>query len=118
MILSYGLLTKDIEYSDSILEKLFQCTLCGQCELNCPAKVKILDVVKATRKDLLENGHYFPPHKLMKEAVKKSGNVYGEEKKEKGIIQKDAEYALFVGCVGTYREEESVKKTIKLLKKL
>jgi len=54
----------------------------------------------------------------MKEAVKKSGNVYGEEKKEKGIIQKDAEYALFVGCVGTYREEESVKKTTKLLKKL
>ena len=51
MILSYGLLTKDIEYSDSILEKLFQCTTCGQCEVNCPAKVKILEVVKATRKD-------------------------------------------------------------------
>jgi Fe-S oxidoreductase len=118
MILSYGLLTKDIECSDSILEKFFQCTTCGQCEVNCPAKVKILEVIKATRKDLVENGHYFPPHKLMEEAVKKSGNVYGEEKKEKEIIQKGAEYTLFVGCVGTYREEESVNRTIKLLKKL
>jgi Fe-S oxidoreductase len=118
MILSYGILTKDIEYSDSILEKLFQCTTCGQCEVNCPAKVKILEVVKATRKDLVENGHYLLPHQLMQEAVKKSGNVYGEGKKEKEIIQRDATYALFVGCVGTYREEESVARTIKLLKKL
>jgi Fe-S oxidoreductase len=118
MVFSYGLLTKDIKYSDSILEKIFQCTGCGQCEVNCPAKVKILDVVKATRKDLVENGHYFPSHKLMGEAVKKSGNVYGEEKKEIDIIQKGAEYVLFVGCVGTYREEESVDRTIKLLKKL
>ena len=118
MIFSYGLLTKDIECSDSILEKIFQCTGCGQCEVNCPAKVEILDVMKATKNDLVENGHYFLPHKLMREAVKKNGNVYGEEKKEIDIIQKGAEYVLFVGCVGTYREEESAKRTIKLLKKL
>ncbi|MEA3485530.1 MAG: (Fe-S)-binding protein, partial [Candidatus Aerophobetes bacterium] len=118
VILSYGLLNKDIKYTDSILEKLFQCTTCGQCELNCPAKVKILDVLKASRKDLVENGHYYPAHKLMREAVEKNGNVYGEEKKDREKIQKGAEYALFVGCVGTYREEESLRRTLNLLKKL
>jgi len=118
MSLSYGLLTKDIEYTDSILERLFQCTTCGQCEINCPAKVKILDVVKAARKDLVESGYFFSVHKLMKEAVDKSGNVYGEEKREKQPLKKNAQYALFVGCVGTYREEESVKRTIKLLERL
>ena len=107
MIFSYGLLTKDIKYSDSILEKIFQCTDCGQCEVNCPAKVKILDVVKATRNDLVKNGHYFLSHKLMREAVKKNGNVYGEEKKEINIIQKGAEYVLFVGCVGPTEKKKA-----------
>ena len=118
MILSYGLLTKGIEYTDSILENFFQCTTCKQCELNCPAKVKILDVIEAARKDLVDNGYCYPTHKLMREVVEKSGNIYGEEKRKKESVQKGAEYALFVGCVGTYREDESIKRTIKLLKKL
>ena len=52
----------------------------------------------------------------MGEVVEKYGNIYGEEERydwghKKGI----APYALFVGCVGTYREEESVEETIRLL---
>lgn len=118
MILSYGLLRDDIDYSDSATENIFQCATCGQCEINCPAKVKVVDVVKAARKDLVANDHLLAPHKMMREVVEKTGNIYGEEKKKKVLAKQGAEYALFLGCVGPYREKESIKRSVDLLKKL
>jgi len=115
VILSYGLKEGEIECNQLIKERLFQCCLCAQCEINCPAKVKVAGVVRAVRKDLVEAGHYFEAHRMMKEMVKKTGNLYGEERRDFHHPRLGAEYALFVGCVGKYREEESLKRTLELL---
>ena len=54
--------------------------------------------------------------KKMGEVVEKYGNIYGEEERHDwGHKKGSAPYVLFVGCVGTYREEESVEETIRLL---
>jgi Fe-S oxidoreductase len=54
--------------------------------------------------------------KAMGEIVEKYGNIYGEEERHDwGHKKNGAPYVLFVGCVGAYREEESVEETIRLL---
>jgi Fe-S oxidoreductase len=85
------------------------------CTLSCPSGVDPQDLIKTMRKDMVGLG-YDNLFKAMGEVVEKSGNIYGEkERHDWGHKRGKASYVLFLGCVGTYREEESVSETIRLL---
>ncbi len=46
MVLAYGLLQKEIPADPSVLEYLYQCTTCKDCERRCPSKISVVDVVE------------------------------------------------------------------------
>ena len=52
IMISYGLLTGEIEEDESIVKALQKCALCRLCESVCPSRVKIGDIIKAARYDL------------------------------------------------------------------
>src|SRR5512133_858741 len=56
MVLSYGLLQKDIPADPSVIDYLYQCTTCKDCERRCPSKVQVVDVVERARKGLVACG--------------------------------------------------------------
>jgi Fe-S oxidoreductase len=60
MILAYGLLQKDIPADESVIENLFQCTTCRDCERRCPSNIEVVDVVERARKDLVAAGKMLP----------------------------------------------------------
>ncbi len=110
-------LPKDPErhFTDQIFENTFQCTLCKTCTETCPYSLEMYRIIRNARKDLVDLGHFVEGHKIMRDTVLQYGNIYGEPRPEIGHRKKTPEYALFVGCVGTYREQETAEKIMKLL---
>ena len=115
MILLKEIMEGKLPVTEEVAKAMLRCTTCMNCTTNCPSGADPQEVVRAARKDLVGIG--FPNlFKAMGEVVEKHGNIYGEtERHDWGQKKGKADYALFLGCVGIYREEESVKETIRLL---
>ena len=115
MILMKEVMEGKLPVTEGVAQALLRCTTCMNCTVNCPSGVDPQEVIKAARKDMVGMG-YDNLFKKMGEVVEKYGNIYGEEERyDWGHKKGSAPYVLFVGCVGTYREEESVEETIRLL---
>jgi coenzyme F420-reducing hydrogenase delta subunit/heterodisulfide reductase subunit C len=56
LLLSYGLITGEIEPSAYVAEKLFECFYCQNCSKSCSAKVSPTEILTDARADLLEAG--------------------------------------------------------------
>ena len=121
IILTYGLLTGEIEADDSVMENLYTCTTCADCERRCTSKVKIVDILELCRADLVKNGHILPKHKAVCENILKYNNPFGEEKsvvETLGIEPKKAKVGYFAGCTATYRSKKTSAASLSILKKL
>lgn len=54
--LLYGLLTGEVEPSQHLTEKIFECFYCKNCSKACPAKVSPTDILTAAKADLVAAG--------------------------------------------------------------
>lgn len=117
MLVLLEVLERKIELNGELIETLFQCTTCAGCVESCPAGVRVPEIIKQVRKDMVERGNGHPAFKGMEEGLKRHTNIYGEEgRKDFGRKRNErAEYLYFVGCVGSYREEEATLATLRLL---
>lgn len=114
VILSYGLLSGELEPSQYIADKLFKCTLCRDCLERCPSKVQILDIITSARADLVEAGFATETHDYVIGNIKQSGNIDGAE--EVVPLERDGDIPLFIGC--QYSRSNKTRKLIKILEKL
>jgi len=121
MVLAYGLLQKEIPADPSVLEYLYQCTTCKDCERRCPSNISVVDVVESARRDLVAAGHMLPRHRALTDKVVATGNPYGEKKsvpETLGRTPRKAKVGYFVGCTATYRDRELADATLSILGKL
>jgi heterodisulfide reductase subunit D len=79
VILSYGLLSGEIEPSEYIAEKIFQCSFCRDCMERCSANVAVPDILAATRADLFEAGYLVNSGKQLLDKINHSGNIFNKE---------------------------------------
>ena len=115
MILMKEVMEGKLPVTEAVAKAMLHCTTCMNCTTNCPSGADPQEVIKAARKDLVGMG-YDNLFQAMGDVIKKYGNIYGEPKRHDGGHRKGrAPYVLFLGCVGTYREEESVRESIRLL---
>lgn len=125
--LAQDLFHKRYEWSESIIEKIFSCTLCGNCTIQCQQEAgkHALDIFEALREEAVEEG--FGPldaHKFFLENVDKEDNPYGESKKARfeGIPEKyfndQADIIFFTGCTSAFREKDLLLSVLKVLDKL
>lgn len=67
------------ESLDSSNEKgCFDCMLCGNCEANCPMKIKLPEMIRRVRQMQQLEGNQTKANKEMIENVEKNGNPFGE----------------------------------------
>ena len=121
MALCYGLYTGEIEPDASVLERLYQCTTCADCVRRCPSGSRVVDVVEAARKDIAAAGLAGDAQKKIHGSIKKFGNPFGESTKRSDMLGETphkADIAYFAGCTATYRNKETAKAAISILKKL
>ncbi len=57
LVMLHALLQGDIDPSDSIAEKIFECYMCKRCEASCSAKVEITELFQDARTDFAEAGY-------------------------------------------------------------
>lgn len=115
VIMSYGMLEKELEPDDSVVSALYQCTLCRDCNRRCPSKVKVPDIVRAARADLVEAGFAYDSHKAFIDNIKKTGNIFADT--EVMAPLRDGEIPVFVGCQFLARPNQT-KMYLKLFEKL
>ncbi len=121
IVLTYGLLTGDIEADDSVVENMYTCTTCADCVRRCPSKVEIVDIIELCRADLVKNGHILPKHKGMCENILSTGNPFGEKAPRAEVLGRkphNAKIGYFVGCTATYRSKNTARATMSVLDKL
>jgi len=109
-----------IDLNDELIETLFQCTTCASCFENCPSGVEVPDIIKVARRDMVNMGSCHPAFTGMNAVLKKHTNIYAETEPEdfERERNKEAEYVFFIGCVGSYREDEATMATLDLLDRL
>jgi Fe-S oxidoreductase len=105
---------------DQLTESLFQCTTCASCFKNCPSGVEVPEIIKQVRKDMVNIGSCHPAFEGMHKVLQNHTNIYGEDEPEdfERERNKRAEYVYFIGCVGSYREDEATLETLDLLDRL
>jgi len=120
MLLLKEVMDGKIELNDELIETLFQCTTCASCYNNCPSGVNVPEIIKQVRKDMVNIGSCHPAFKGMHDVLQAHTNIYAEDEPQdfERERNKKAEYVFFIGCVGSYREDESTLQTLDLLDRL
>ena len=56
LVMLHGLMQGDIEPSEYMAEKIFECYMCKRCDNTCSAKVNVTEIFTDAKSDLLEAG--------------------------------------------------------------
>ena len=120
MLLLKEVMDGNLELNDQLSESLFQCTTCASCFENCPSGVEVPEIIKQARKDMVNVGSCHPAFEGMHKVLQKHTNIYAEDEPEDFERERNqkAEVVYFIGCVGSYREDEATLETLELLDKL
>ena len=106
-----------IDLDDQLVDTLFQCTTCGACAEQCPSGVNPPEIIKQVRKDMVHKNSCHPAFEGMQRMLSEHTNIYGEDdavdfERERN---RNAEFVYFIGCVGSYREDEATLAALDLL---
>jgi heterodisulfide reductase subunit D len=126
--LIYGIISGEIQWSDSVANVLYSCTTCGNCTENCrfeKFKDFLVDIIEASRAEAVKNDFCPQKQNALLERTENSeyNNPYGEpnsdntQLKEKHNLPDEAEWVYFIGCTSNYRQKNLRDATIKFLKK-
>ena len=126
-----ALLEKKIDYSDKLLEVVYNCQMCGACDTSCKyaMDMEVLDPINEIRISCVESGHTLPVLDRMIASLRAQGPmVPGPRAKRgewaKGLEIKDhtrqtAEVIYHAGCRTCYDREmwNVAQSTVKLMQK-
>jgi Fe-S oxidoreductase len=117
MLILKEVMDGSIPLNDELIETLFQCTTCANCSTNCPSGVEVPEIIKVVRRDMVNIGTCHPAFVGMNDVLQKHTNIYGEDEPEdfERERNKKADVVFFIGCVGSYREDEPTLETLNLL---
>ncbi len=106
------------EYTEKMKEVVFECTMCGACQIQCRTynyNLNPIEVMQELRQHFVEQGEFIPEHMMMIEDLKREDNVFGEPKKDRGnwaegldvkdVNKEKADVILHAGCRSSYDEE-------------
>ena len=120
MIAALALLDGRIDYTDKLVEILYQCQMDGACDVSCKVNRDLdpLEVMLELRAKCVEEGQVLPAHMVMIESLKSDDNTLGEPKAERGkwaegldvkdITKDKADVLYFAGC--RYSFDQDLRK--------
>ncbi|MFP4170262.1 MAG: (Fe-S)-binding protein [Methanomassiliicoccales archaeon] len=113
-----AILDGEIDVNQKTVDRLYQCSTCGDCANRCPAGVDTLEIIEDARADLTGEGMGPERHKVLSERIAEEHNPYGEKNSERERFKKGegkAEVLYFTGCTAPLRRPETVLATMDIL---
>jgi heterodisulfide reductase subunit D len=118
MRLAQSFLEKSLPITNSFLEKVYLCSLCGSCEAHCPLELPTVNIFESLRSDLVEAGYQLERHKVLATRWLETGNPYGKTRTFNSHKQaKKADVLYFVGCTSAINASEIATATINVLER-
>ena len=122
--LGLSLVMRDaIEYSDDIINNVYECSLCGGCMTDCVTGWDPVMFTREARLGAALDGKMPEYVADMLDKIENSGNIYGEKeicdclKDAIRDLPETAEVLFFIGKDGAYRAACKAAKAVELLKK-
>jgi glycolate oxidase len=124
--LAFNMLTGNLEPSEDLAKRLYQCMLCLNCRSVCPAQVKVSDVVRAARERLVEHGFLpdvFKPalaamidaaNPLLAPKEKRADSYPADYKK---AVPGETEAIVHLGCVTSFQDVKIIPAFMEILDK-
>jgi Fe-S oxidoreductase len=103
-----------LEPTEGATMRIFQCTTCRNCYVECPAGVEVDRIIQRARVDLAES-FPCPAFERITANILERGNPYGEEMLKN--IGDSSALAYFPGCTTIFRTPEIADSTLEILKK-
>jgi Fe-S oxidoreductase len=113
------------EVSQIMVESIYNCPKCMQCEVVCPIKINITQIVHKTREELVRRG--LGPtekhNKVIESILTKGNSVNGDPQKRlewlpEEFPKKESDTLLYLGCLPSYLVKDAASCTYLVLKKL
>ncbi|MBD3231007.1 MAG: hypothetical protein GF329_22700 [Candidatus Lokiarchaeota archaeon] len=112
--------------SDELRDVIFQCSLCGACDVSCKysTNIELLKGIFDLRRYIVEKFGPQPVHTRFADLSEKFNNPYGEEheKRQSWIdetsvnLDSDSSTLFYTGCTSAYRQQDMVKASVEILK--
>jgi Fe-S oxidoreductase len=128
MLILRGLIREQGDLTKKVIDSLYTCTLCGNCDNTCIAGISVTDVLAAGRRDIYELGKVTESVNSLINTIKLSGNVFDLTKEDKDILglnplikfTENADLLFFKGCYATYHSvpNKSLMNSFNILKTL
>ncbi len=124
VVLAYNMLAGDLEPSEDLAKRLYQCMMCLNCREVCPAQVKVSDIVRAARERLVEKGYLpevFKP--VLASMIDAANPLLASPNKRadsypdgfKKAIPGQTEALVHMGCVTSFQDVKTIPAFLKIL---
>jgi len=113
-----GILEKEIEFTDKVLEVIYTCTLCGGCDVTCKFSrdMEPLEILHELRKEAVKSGKGpLPGHKAILDSIKSYDNPWLQPRtrrsnwarklKAKDLTKERAKVLYYAGCTYSYNPD-------------
>jgi Fe-S oxidoreductase len=110
MAIGISLLEKRIDYSNKLLDVVYNCQMCGACDISCKyaMDMEVLGPLNELRIQCVENGHTLPVLDIAVANMRKLGTMMAESKAKRGdwareldikdATQQKAQVLFHAGC--------------------
>ncbi|MFW9906770.1 MAG: (Fe-S)-binding protein [Candidatus Thorarchaeota archaeon] len=119
-----GLITHSLKPTSNIADRVYQCIECGACDQKCPPGVRIEEIVRSTRTQLIES-QISPPKNIQTiiDSIQRTGRLDTTQLTNKtrtvfeAPIERKAEVLYYIGCAASQFERKQAQAMIKILQK-
>lgn len=122
-----------LDYSPYLLDVIYQCNLCGACDVGCKRNLdlEVLEVLKGLRVKAVEDGHGpMPEHKKLCKTIVQKKNRYGASQKMRlkfldkprskkaGGRNSSPDFCYFAGCASSFHRKDLASRTWEILDRI
>ncbi len=122
--IAYNLSKGKFPLTETIRDKIFSCTLCGNCTVQCQQEISnhALDIFEALREECIEQGvGPIPIQEEFRKSVEKVHNPYGAQHEDRWAdldekyFKSGAENLFFIGCTTALRNKDLLADILSVL---
>ncbi|MEM2106336.1 MAG: (Fe-S)-binding protein [Candidatus Bathyarchaeia archaeon] len=106
----------EVEPSKTLIDRIYECLLCGHCSKVCPAGIKVEEVMQSTRRILASSGKTPQQVRRIVSNIELTGNIYGEAVADKPS-KLNSDFIYFPGCVSSIKHRELADAVVRSLGK-